>query len=144
MNKSFRLTEKGEQELEAFKNTQVHILLDNIIKSKDYPGIDEIEITANDITEFSKNWVYSQAKRSKNRYTKFKIISYVYVVMGLILFLTGIYYQDIERIVIHNPEQLLIMLLGGLVFSLGIILLIYSKFMSYRRNYPKDMMAKMR
>lgn len=142
MNKSFRLTEKGEQELEAFKNTQVHILLDNIIKSKDYPGIDEIEITANDITEFSKNWVYSQTKRSINRYTKFKIISYVYVVMGLILFLTGIYYQDIERIVIHNPEQLLIMLLGGLVFSLGIILLLYSKFMSYRRKYPKGMMEK--
>lgn len=135
MNKSFKLTEKGEQELEAFKNAQVHILLDNIIKSKDYPGINEIEITANDITEFSKNWIYSQAKRSRNHYARLKIISYVYMVMGTLLFITSIFYQDIERMVNHNPEQLLIMLLGVVVSSLGIILLVYSKLMNYRKNY---------
>lgn len=79
MNKSFKLTEKGQKQLEAFKERQVRELLDDIIRIKDYPGVDEIEITGNDIDECSKKWVFIGRNLKRNRYSFLKTSAYIYM-----------------------------------------------------------------
>lgn len=127
MNKSFKLTEKGQKQLETFKEQQVNALLVNIIKRKSYPGIDEVEITSNDILEESKNWVYIVNNRNKRRTLILKSFAYMYICLGLVLSFVSLFYDDIKYILERNPEQV-VFILVGLLFSLfGVFLLFYTR-----------------
>lgn len=95
MNKSFKLTEKGQKQLETFKEQQVNALLVNIIKRKSYPGIDEVEITSNDILEESKNWVYKVNNRNRRKTLILKYCAYMYICLGLVLSFFKFYFMMI-------------------------------------------------
>lgn len=125
MNKSFKLTEKGQKQLEAFKERQVKELLDDIIKIKDYPGVDEIEITGNDIDECSKKWLYMGNNSKRNRYYLLKVCSYFYLTIGIIVLVASTFYEDLKRIYENSPEQISFMLLGACMSILGVLILIY-------------------
>lgn len=132
MNKSFKLTEKGQKQLETFKEQQVNALLVNIIKRKSYPGIDEVEITSNDILEESKNWVYKVNNRNKRRTLILKSFAYMYICLGLVLSFLSLFYDDIKYILERNPEQV-VFILAGLFFSLvGLFLLFYTRIIDIR------------
>lgn len=127
MNKSFKLTEKGQKQLETFKEQQVNALLVNIIKRKSYPGIDEVEITSNDILEESKNWVYKVNSRNRRKTLILKYCAYMYICLGLVLSFVSLFYDDIKYILERNPEQV-VFILVGLLFSLfGVFLLFYTR-----------------
>ena len=132
MNKSFKLTEKGQKQLETFKEQQVNALLVNIIKRKSYPGIDEVEITSNDILEESKNWVYKVNNRNKRRTLILKYCAYMYICLGLVLSFVSLFYDDIEYLLERNPEQVAF-IITGLLFSLvGLFLLFYTRIIDIR------------
>lgn len=57
-NKKLNITPKGLEQLEMFKLQQVNVLLDKIVEAKEFPGSEEIEISGNEIVEFSKNFIY--------------------------------------------------------------------------------------
>lgn len=127
MNKSFKLTEKGQKQLETFKEQQVNALLVNIIKRKSYPGIDEVEITSNDILEESKNWVYKVNNRNRRKTLILKYCAYMYICLGVVLSFVSLFYDDIKYILERNPEQV-VFVLAGLFFSLfGVFLLFYTR-----------------
>lgn len=132
MNKSFKLTEKGQKQLETFKEQQVNALLVNIIKRKSYPGIDEVEITSNDILEESKNWVYIVNNRNKRRTLILKSFAYMYICLGLVLSFISLFYDDIKYIFERNPEQVAFILAGLLLSLLGLFLLFYTRITDIR------------
>lgn len=132
MNKSFKLTEKGQKQLETFKEQQVNALLVNIIKRKSYPGIDEVEITSNDILEESKNWVYIVNNRNKRRTLILKSFAYMYICFGLVLSFLSLFYDDIKYIFERNPEQVAFILAGLLLSLLGLFLLFYTRITDIR------------
>ena len=132
MNKSFKLTEKGQKQLETFKDQQVNALLVNIIKRKSYPGIDEVEITSNDILEESKNWVYKVNNRNRRKTLILKYCAYMYICLGLVLSFLSLFYDDIKYILERNREQV-VFILAGLLFSLvGLFLLFYTRIIDLR------------
>ena len=132
MNKSFKLTEKGQKQLETFKEQQVNALLVNIIKRKSYPGIDEVEITSNDILEESKNWVYKVNSRNRRKTLILKSCAYMYICLGLVLSFLSLFYDDIKYIFERNPEQVAFVLVGLLFSLLGLFLLFYTKIIDIR------------
>lgn len=132
MNKSFKLTEKGQKELETFKEHQVNTLLINIIKRKSYPGIDEVEITSNDILEESKNWVYKVNNRNKRKTLILKSCAYMYICLGLIFSFISLFYDDIKVIFERKPEQVAYILVGLLCSLFGLFLLIYTRIIDMR------------
>lgn len=127
MNKSFTLTEKGQKQLETFKEQQVNALLVNIIKRKSYPGIDEVEITSNDILEESKNWVYKVNNRNRRKTLILKSFAYMYICLGLVLSFLSLFYDDIKYIFERNPEQVAFIITGLLVSLVGFFLLFYTR-----------------
>ena len=137
MNKSFKLTEKGQKQLDAFKERLVKDLLDDIIKNKDYPGIDEIEITANDINESAKKLVYLGNSPKRNRFYLLKICSYVYLAIGIIILVASLCYEDLKRIYERSPEQISFMLLGCFISLFGTLILIYVKKMEVYNKTPQ-------
>lgn len=132
MNKSFKLTEKGQKQLETFKEQQVNALLVNIIKRKSYPGIDEVEITSNDILEESKNWVYKVNSRNRRKTLILKSCAYMYICLGLVLSFLSLFYDDLKYIFERNPEQVAFILVGLLFSLLGLFLLFYTKIIDIR------------
>lgn len=132
MNKSFKLTEKGQKQLETFKEQQVNALLVNIIKRKSYPGIDEVEITSNDVLEESKNWVYKVNSRNRRKTLILKSCAYMYICLGLVLSFLSLFYDDIKYIFEKNPEQVAFVLVGLLFSLLGLFLLFYTKIIDIR------------
>lgn len=137
MNKSFKLTEKGQKQLETFKEQQVNALLVNIIKRKSYPGIDEVEITSNDILEESKNWVYKANNRNRRKTLILKNCAYMYICLGLVLSFVSLFYDDIKYILERNPEQV-VFILAGLFFSLlGVFLLFYTRISDVRLKFEQ-------
>ena len=137
MNKSFKLTEKGQKQLETFKEQQVNALLVNIIKRKSYPGIDEVEITSNDILEESKNWVYKVNNRNRRKTLILKNCAYMYICLGLVLSFVSLFYDDIKYILERNPEQV-VFILAGLFFSLlGVFLLFYTRISDIRLKFEQ-------
>lgn len=125
MNKSFKLTEKGQKQLEAFKERQVKELLDDIIRIKDYPGVDEIEITGSDIDEYSKKWIYVGNSPKRSRYYFLKLCSYFYLAIGLCMLIASTFYEDLKRIYERSPEQISFMLASACLSLLAILMLIY-------------------
>ena len=132
MNKSFKLTEKGQKQLETFKEQQVNALLVNIIKRKSYPGIDEVEITSNDILEESKNWVYKLNNRNRRKTLILKYCAYMYRCLGLVLSFLSLFYDDIKYIFERNPEQVAFILTGVLFSLVGLFLLFYTRIIDIR------------
>ncbi len=132
MNKSFKLTEKGQKQLETFKEQQVNALLVNIIKRKSYPGIDEVEITSNDILEESKNWVYKVNNRNRRKTLILKSFAYMYICLGLALSFLSLFYDDIKYIFERNPEQVAFIITGLLVSLVGLFLLFYTRIIDIR------------
>lgn len=137
MNKSFKLTEKGQKQLETFKEQQVNALLVNIIKRKSYPGIDEVEITSNDILEESKNWVYKVNNRNRRKTLILKYCAYMYICLGLVLSFLSLFYDDIKYILERNPEQVVFVLVGLLFSLFGVFLLFYTRINDIRLKFEQ-------
>lgn len=143
MNKSFKLTEKGQKQLEAFKERQVKELLDDIIRVKDYPGVDEIEITANDIEECSRNWVYLRHNPKRSRFSMLKILSYAYWVIGIVMLIVSLFYDDLRSIYINNPQQISFMLIGACMSILGVVIHIYIRNVESHTKILNDHIIKL-
>lgn len=93
-NKKLNITPKGLEQLEMFKLQQVNVLLDKIVEAKEFPGSEEIEISGNEIVEFSKNFIYRDNLRMARKKHGLMLLSALYTVVGLFLIILGIYYDS--------------------------------------------------
>ena len=114
-----KLTEKADKQMSACLDNHKNMIIDKIIKNKRYPGDEEIEITASDIIEISKNIKYVAKSDDTKRVLRLRILSTVYMAIGLILFLGGIFYDEIIYLFHNSPDTIAIMFLGICMFIVG-------------------------
>lgn len=131
-NKRLNITLKGQEQLEIFKQQQVNVLLDKIVEAKEYPGSEEIEISGNEINEFSKNFIYRDNARMAKRRNSLMLISAIYSVVGLFLVILGIYYDSFIYIIKTSPERTALIFTGITIFLVGILAQFFFMFQSRR------------
>ena len=134
-NKKINITSKGQEQLEEFKNQQVNILLNKIVKAKFYPGLEEIEVSGNDINEFSKNFFYRDNLQMARRKRRLMLLASFYTIIGLILALGGFYYDTFMDLLQSSPERAMLIMSGVIIFFIGIFAQLMLLFQSrkYRR-----------
>lgn len=138
MEKKITYTESGKAELEKYIDKKKRALEQRIIEQKYVFGDDEIEITGVDVrhaTEFNAQKIVLERRRPLVRY-----LLEVYFVVGLILFVIGLFYSNlsylIEDIISGNPIRALFILTGAtlIVASVFLRLLFARKNMRKERN----------
>lgn len=124
-----KYTNEAESRLELLTDAY-KIKLEELIKEKKYvPGDKLIEITGSDIESVAK-----YLKILSPRQTHFReIVIELYLTVGIIFILIGLFYNLIINIVTENPLQLMLILLGALMISGAHILLRSTK----NRKIPK-------
>lgn len=118
-NIKVKLTEKADKQMSACLENHKNMIIDKIIKTKRFPGDEEIEITASDIIEISKNIRYLSKSDDTKRFLRLRILSTVYMAIGIILFVGGIFYDEIMYLVRNSPDTIAIMFLGICMFLVG-------------------------
>ena len=103
-------TKQAEDELETFVLIQKAKLEENIIKDKSVFGDDLVEITAADIKRYGKKLNITSTKNSK--LLRVNLVAYAYVVIGFLLSLTGLFYNQIKTIFQNSTEQALMFTMG--------------------------------
>ena len=134
-NKKLNITPKGLEQLEKFKLQQVNVLLDKIVEAKEFPGSEEIEISGNEIVEFSKNFVYRDNLRMARKKHWLMLLSALYTVVGLFLIILGIYYDSFEYILKTSPERAALIFTGITIFLVGIFAQV---FFTYQNRKMRD------
>ncbi len=115
-------TDSGRQALEAFKVHQAKELEKAICSRKYVFGDETVEITASDVKELSE--MQGLPVFLARKWIAVQSVLWLYIIIGLLISLFGIYFQEISMIYRNNPVQL-ILIIFGLVFSiLSYILLI--------------------
>lgn len=127
-NKILNITQKGKEQLEIFKEQQVNLLLDKIVEAKEYPGSEEIEISGNEISEFSKNFIYKDNIRSTKKKNSLMFVSAAYSIVGVWLAFIGIYYDTFEYMLKRSPERAILVFSGITIFLVGILAQFFLKY----------------
>lgn len=118
-DENINITEPARQQLEKFSEEMVRKLLDAIISEKSYPGIDSIEVTADDIRRYSANMRYVKLDRA----ARLSLFARSYMFLGLLVVLGGIYFEDLEELSLHSPLRLSLIIAGAFMLLIGISLM---------------------
>jgi hypothetical protein len=108
-------TESGQQALDVFKQRQVQELEERIASRKYVFGDDVIEITAADIKQASEvrnTLPHAFARRSASQ----RILA-AYTILGLLMAVTGLFYEQFLGLFYRNPVQL-VLVIGGVGLSI--------------------------
>ena len=123
-DKNIKLTDNAQKQLDQFRDEQVRKLLDIIVNSKSYPGVEDVEITGNDIAQYGKQIIFLKRKRSPF----LQILAWSYLLVGIIVISYGIFYDRIEYMIKNNPVQLLYIILGSIMVFISILVLLRDRF----------------
>ena len=118
-DENINITEPARQQLEKFSEEMVRKLLDAIISEKSYPGIDSIEVTADDIRRYSANMRYVKLDRA----ARLSFFARSYMFLGLLVVLGGIYFEDLKELSLHSPLRLSLIIAGAFMLLIGISLM---------------------
>lgn len=122
-DKNIRLTDNAEKQLDLFREEQVRKLIDIIVSNKSYPGIEEVEITGNDIIQYGKQVFFVKQKKS----AYLQMIAWIYFFSGIIAIMYGLFYNQIRDMLINEPEQLLIIILGAIMIIISLLVFMREK-----------------
>ena len=118
-DENINITEPARQQLEKFSEEMVRKLLDAIISEKSYPGLESIEVTAEDIRRYSANMRYVKIDRA----TKLSIFAHSYLFLGLLVILGGIYFEDLKELSLYSPLRLSFIIAGAFMLFIGVLLM---------------------
>lgn len=122
-DKNIRLTDNAEKQLDLFREEQVRKLLDIIVSNKSYPGIEEVEITGNDIAQYGKQVFFVKRKKS----TYLQMVAWIYLFIGIIAIIYGFFYYQIKDMLSNSPEQLLTIILGAIMILISLLVFLREK-----------------
>lgn len=124
-------TPSGEEQIKIFQEEQ-RLLLERIIQDDNYVlGDKDIEITGNDILKAKKRIVIIPGK--KKSYAP-KMISFTYIMLGILLTIGGLSYNYFRHIFEYNMIQAMVILMGVTIFFVGYFVLMYMKFRERKYN----------
>jgi hypothetical protein len=132
--KKIFFTESAKERLEKF-----HFDIDKEIENyfqekKNVPGDDFIEITALDIGEFSQRFKLIRPYKTNIR----KVIPVVYTIMGILLTLVGLFYEEILLIIKNQPERLILIVSGILMIFISWLYLSLIRLKEKREEFEKN------
>lgn len=132
--KKIFFTESAKERLEKF-----HFDIDKEIENyfqekKNVPGDDFIEITALDIGEFSQRFKLIRPYKTNIR----KVIPIVYTIMGVLLTLVGLFYEEIFLIIKNQPERLILIVSGILMIFTSWLYLSLIRLREKREEFEKN------
>jgi undecaprenyl pyrophosphate phosphatase UppP len=108
-------TESGRQALEVYKQQQVQELEERVASFKYVFGDDVIEITAADVKQATD--VRNAFPRTLSRRSTAHTILISYIIMGLLMSIVGLFYEQLIDLFHRNPIQLALVL-GGVSLSI--------------------------
>lgn len=118
-DENINITEPARLQLEKFSEEMVRKLLDAIISEKSYPGLDSIEVTAEDIRRYSANMRYVKIDRA----IRLSFFARSYLFLGLLVVLGGIYFEDLKELSLYSPLRLSLIIAGAFMLLMGILLI---------------------
>lgn len=116
---NINITEPARQQLEKYSEEMVRKLLDAIISEKSYPGLETIEITAEDIRRYSANVRYVKLGRA----VRLSIFASTYLFLGLLVVLGGVFLEDLKELSLHSPLRLSLIIAGAIMLFFGLVLM---------------------
>ena len=130
-------TENAKQELDSFYNRQRE-LLEDVIRDRKYVfGDDVVEITASDIREASRYIQPINIPRSRSTFMR-AVVLQIYLIMGILTVLLGVFYPDLRRMLSDNPAQAVLVGCGiALTFS-SLVGQVYVRYRDERRKQYLD------
>ncbi len=103
-------TESASIELERFQKQRKEEL-ESLLKNRKYVFGDEVlEITASDIRDIEKHFKVADLSKSKLPVTN--MVLKLYMIMGILMILVGLFYPDLKQLIDRNPVQLALILAG--------------------------------
>jgi len=121
MKKSIIYTDTAQKKLDKILIEFKNKIEEDIRLSKNYPGEELIEITASDVEETSERF-YLEEKNSKiaakNRLLK-RILP-IYVILGVFLMLFGLFYSEVNDLLLNEPNRLIYVLIGFILVLVGV------------------------
>lgn len=136
-----KYTESAKDELEMFHRRQQKNL-ENIVKQEKYVfGDDIVEVTASDIRQAERQFVVLE-ERSLYRYPASSMLFKVYLILGILMTVFGLFYDKIIYIYGENPKQFM-------MIAMGVLITLFSFFGNYllklkieRRRRYEEMIRK--
>jgi hypothetical protein len=114
-------TESGRQALESFKNAKANELEEQIKSRKYVYGDETIEITANDIKEAADRLRLPYRLGTSRPMTQF--VLQIYILLGILTFIGGIFYRQFRDIVFKDPTQLILIVSGAMIAFMSFVIL---------------------
>tara|TARA_R100000365_G_C2715424_1_gene49531 strand:+ start:272 stop:727 length:456 start_codon:yes stop_codon:yes gene_type:complete len=103
-------TESALVELERFQKRRKEEL-ESLLKNRKYVfGDDVLEITASDIRDVERHFKVADLSKSKLPLTN--MVLKLYMIMGVLMVLVGLFYPDLKQLLDRNPIQLALVLTG--------------------------------
>jgi len=108
-------TDSAKERLEKF-HIEINQRIDKYLHDRKYiPGEDFIEVTAADIEEISNNIRFIKSPKTSLK----KLIPATYAIMGILLVVFGLLYDDIRKLIENQPTRLIFIVSGLVMFFLG-------------------------
>lgn len=114
MKKEIIYTESAIKKLDVIVADFKQKIESDISKFKDYPGEDNIEITAADIENVYNRVRFVRRSGYKSN-SIIKIIFPLYFIIGIFIMLFGLFYEEIQYLIHESPTRLAIVLSGFLL-----------------------------
>lgn len=119
---SVKLTDHANRQLKEFQEELINKLLKEIARDKSYPGLEEIEVTGDDIRRYSKKFYY----KSRNKSSRLAALSLVYMIIGFIIGACGVYWDRLYMMFYNSPERLTLVITGVFFVILSIWIFVRS------------------
>lgn len=116
---NINITEPARQQLEKYSEEMVRKLLDAIVSEKSYPGLETVEVTAEDIRRYSANVRYVKIGRG----VRLSIFASTYLFLGILVVLGGIFLEDLKEMSLNSPLRLSLIIAGAIMLFFGFILM---------------------
>lgn len=118
-------TEAAEQELQTFRERQKRLLEELIAEKKFIYGDESLEITASDIKETSEQ--IRAYRPASYRFRSTLLIGQLYIALGVLLMVGSYFYPLIERMLVENRLQAMLVLVGAITVVTGLFALYFYK-----------------
>jgi hypothetical protein len=123
MENKITFTETGKEALHQYLEVQKKYLERSIASEKNVFGDDEIEITSSDIKLFIDGEILK--KRKKEDRIRLLFILNIYIIIGILSFLVGMFYPLLIEMFKYNPFQFSITVIGILLTLCGVFIRLY-------------------
>lgn len=101
-------TESAEIRFKKLNSEIKEKIEDYVRENKNVPGDEFIEVTANDLDEVSKRIRIVSVNKNQLKY----LVMVTYSIFGVILTITGLFYDDIMSLLKNSPERILLIFVG--------------------------------